>query len=118
VLSVPYAEELSEEWTLLESAMRQIKESSMQYIIGVINPPTWRHVARVAQRHGVMGVDGFTWYLAELNEITGSSFALGREKDSDLARAIHGSSSLFWHVEPHESLNEQLSARPGHRGPR
>lgn len=81
----------------------------MRYIIGILQPKTWKELVRSALDAGIIGQPGFTWILAESSsELVSTAFSLSRETEADLATALHGAGVLMINVEPNEPFDEAL----------
>ncbi|CAB9510354.1 Gamma-aminobutyric acid (GABA) B receptor [Seminavis robusta] len=112
--SVGYVEgHNKEEWILLKEAMKELAQSKVQYFVGIVNPPTWKHVAREGFQHGIMGAPGYTWYFSEL-EMTR---ILDKETEGDIAQAVHGSAVTFMHFEDHPAFDQHFEDFLLARGP-
>jgi len=91
----------------LESSMRSLADSRLQYFAAIVNQDTWKPVYKMAYKYGVMGRKDRTWFLAEAHYLIDDNFSLDRETEYDLAQAIHGSGMLSLSITNEDRAFEQ-----------
>jgi hypothetical protein len=91
----------------LESALEQIEESELHYIVGIVYDV--EELAQRALKHDIIGAGEYTWMMVEgIEAVINPIYSLDRETNKDLARALHGMSILTLHVQDNKALNEGL----------
>jgi hypothetical protein len=96
--------------TTVESAIQQLVNSGMRYIVAILNPSTWRPLVREARRQGIMGSPDYVWLLSEtMLELASSTFELDRANSTDLALALHGSGIISLTIPDNDPFDQMLA---------
>jgi ABC-type branched-subunit amino acid transport system substrate-binding protein len=109
IRSIQYTTEES-----MELALKQLKESGIRFVLGILNPQSWKQLLSRAAALDIAGPGtGYTWFLTEANlEVSNPEFALdGSTKDSQdalVAQALHGAGIILIHIPNHEAMDQAL----------
>ena len=108
IISAPFND--GDNGSILE-AIERIRKSQVKYIFGIFNPRTWKSVFQGAIKAGILGSSGYTWLLSDASiELTQPGFALNRETEGEIARAIHGTGVLSLQVPTNSDFDDALTA--------
>lgn len=95
--------------TTIESAIQQLTQSDMRYIVAILNPSTWKVLIREAASMGILGQPDYFWLLSESSlEMVAPTFELDRDEESDLALALHGTGILSLTVPNHDAFDQAM----------
>lgn len=108
VRSIQYTTEQS-----MESALLQLKESGMRFVLAILNPQSWKRLLSRAASLDIAGPGtGYTWYLTEANlEVADPEFVLdikNNAEDALVARALHGAGMILIHIPNHARMDQAL----------
>ncbi|CAB9518313.1 acid type B receptor subunit 2 [Seminavis robusta] len=111
IISVPYlptTDSAGQTYPDIEAAMEKLAQHDLRYYVLLMYSGHWKPVFRAAIQRGIMGMPGYTWFLADSNYFFNNELALDRETESDLAQGLNGMGVLNLGLEPHPSLTDAM----------